>query len=400
MKRKRSLYGIVLLLTMIISMVWNAATSNATPEEIIHLTKGASFDTTVPAPQDLGNGLHAVFTPTTPNPLNMDEGINQQVQELNQAVTPGSDGVRRAGGFSAGSVAATRWGQQTNPADGPVQLLLQGSPNGPGSMAEILPNNALITFNPLGLPDHVSGTTIDMRNDGYASCRNQISSVIECPLGLVVGHYCGVEDLVPGQCYSSFVGPYTTYQRGNMEYKVGETNNPVYVFGLAGCRVVAGKDNPSCAFNQQMNDQVEAAFPQGTPGIAAEGPTLRDLFQGGIPKVQNIPELLGQDSASVTPANPVSQIADMASQAMPEAAPIINQVAAAIAPLADSAPVIPAVAQVPAVAPAADNPVSMVQNTVAAAQSAGVIDQGTATGINTVLDTANGFATQFGIHLP
>lgn len=299
---------------------------------------GAGYAAAPAGPVDMGMGRTATYVPTVPDPLNMNAGIDRQVDELNTVVKPDADGVRRAGGFSAGGIALYKWAQQTNASDGPVELYINGSPNGPGTLGEIFPDTGFIDFNEGGLPSHVTLHAGALRNDGYASCRNQLSSLVTCPVGILIGHYCAVEQWVPGQCYSSFNGPTTTVQVApNVELTVGETRNPVAVGGEALGRMV----DPNFSMPAPVEQALEQVFPQGDPGRPVEGITPRDILQpqGGAPALPNIGELLAPVEQLVEQftQHPVAPVQPQAKE-IPLEVPVNNPVAEAAAPVIEALP--------------------------------------------------------------
>lgn len=297
-RKRRSLRGLlggVIVMILCVLLQQNSAQAATLPllipaGENATATSGAAFNVTVPeGPIDVGNGSTVDFVPTVPNPLDMNTGIDAQVQELNQQVQPGSDGVRRVTGFSAGALGGCEWAMQSNAADGPVELLLSGSPVWDGSLKDILPDSPIVNFCDADkLPEHVTVKANVLTNDGYASCLNQLSSVISCPLGIMIGHYCAVDNIVPGQCYASFNGPIETFEVGNTEYSVGHTRNPVAVTGEA----IGKQFDPNFTMPVEIENVLEGIFPQGQPGVPAQGVTPRDILQpegNPLPQAEIIP---------------------------------------------------------------------------------------------------------------
>lgn len=360
-------------------------------------TSGAAFGVTVPeGPIDAGNGATVSFVPTVPNPLAMNEGIEAQVQELNQAVKPGDDGVRRVTGFSAGGLGGCHWAMQSDPADGPVELLLSGTPIWDGSLKDILPDTPIADFCDANeLPEHVTVKANVLRNDGYASCLNEFSSLVTCPLGILIGHYCVLDNIVHGQCYSSFNGPVETFQVGNTTYNVGQTRNPVAVASEA-----LGKQfDPNFVVPAPVEQALEGFFPQGQPGVPANGITPRDILQpegGQLPTIDALlapveqlvngmlqnPVASAQPQAKAIPQvvdeNPITEAAAPVITALPEAfqAPaqqLVNDIVPDFVPQAWTDEVLPqAPAFVPPTFDAAPAQLDIVDAAADAATNAGV----------------------------
>lgn len=297
---------IVVLLTLLWQVLFGAtATAEKFPDLIppgstVTVAPGAAF---VPNPNeptksvDVGEGRTAQQIGITPNPLNMNEGIDRQVAEMNRQIKPDPDGVERVAGFSAGSVAGWKWALQSQPGQ-PVHIVCQGCPNGPGSIAELMPDSGLIVLNAGKLPENVKADIVNLRGDGYASCLNRLSSLIVCPAGILVNHYGVVEALVPGQSYPTFDGDVTVYQVGNLTYYVGETRNPVAVLLEAGGKLI----DRNFTLPAGVEAWTDANLPQGKPGYQAEGLTPRQLLQpgaagptGGITSAQSLDQPIVQD---------------------------------------------------------------------------------------------------------
>ena len=311
----------------------------ASAGEVVHFAGGAvTPGASVALPTDTvgPTGAPVHFEPYSANPLNMTASSEEGAQKLADAVQPDSDGVCHEGGFSLGSVAAVKAVKRIDRVKCPkVDTLLQGSPNGPGSIAELLPDTAVINFAQDSMQPGDTSTTMDLKNDGYASCLNQLSSIIECPAGMLVGHYCAAKGIVPGQCYSDFNGPIVTTASpdGSRVYVTGQTRNPVPVL----IEVVANKiGQPSVKFSPEQDAQFEAALPQGNPGVPAVGVTPRDVLQPAIgapvapPAVGTIPAPMNDPGAQILAAVP-QQLEDAVNEIFTAAD---HQAAPAVAPYA------------------------------------------------------------------
>lgn len=220
------------------------------------------------------------------DPLQMTKSSDEGAVTMALETTPGPDGVCRIGGYSLGSVTAVK----ASPLIGPgvcndLELELKGSPNGPGSIAEILPDTPLIAFADFdAIPEGATVTVTNMRNDGYASCVVQIGSILTCPAGMLVGHYGFGKDIVPGQTYANFDGEWREYTIDGVNYKTGMTKNPVGVVA----EVIAKQIDPSFSLSEKDYETLERIFPQGMPGVKAKGMTPRDILQPQLPTVEEV----------------------------------------------------------------------------------------------------------------
>lgn len=228
--------------------------------EVVYAVDGAGSHGKVPStPQAGPEGQVIQFVDYLADPANMTESIQDGVDQLLSQLRPNSNGICDVMGYSLGGLVVAQTVMEVSEETCPsgIKPTFVGTPFGPGSIAAALPDNPLIKFVRGDLPNNVVDPTfIALRNDGYPSFGNPITSLA----GIFAGHYCsfGVE-----HCYAGFQGPWTTYERNGVTYVIGETRNPVAVAAES----LLQSNDPNAKLDPVMEGLIDGLLPQGNPGF-------------------------------------------------------------------------------------------------------------------------------------
>lgn len=313
-------------------------------QTVTHYVAGAGSGGKVPTtPQVMPDGNIMKYVDYSADPLDMPNSSKEGADKLLANLTPDETGVCRVAAYSLGTIATVDAMNRVDRSVCPkLDIVLGGSPNGDGSLAELLPDiPGLIDFNEGSLSENIPAdadvTVTNMKNDGFASCKNQLSSLVTCTVGAFAGHYCAFEDLIPGQCYTSFDGEWLEYEVDGVKYRTADTRNPVAV----GVEYLGKQFDPNFGFTPEQDAQFEAYFPQGMPGEKAEGITLRDVFQ---PDLAGLAEDAGIEVPYIDPTVVETgvQVAGtvattVATVVAPEVAPVIAAATPVVAEVAAGA---------------------------------------------------------------
>jgi hypothetical protein len=233
---------------------------SAATKTVVYAVEGATLDGSHP-PDSVEGDVITKWVDSPIRPLSMAADNAAATEKMVAEVKPDADGVCNIAGVSSGSVVAYNAAKKLAATCPVVNLTLQASPIGPGSVQSLLPqDNPLIQFPQLPLPTNVHARHIVWDGDGYASCPG-LQDWAGCAAGVAVYHY-GVAG-APQE-----IAPPSEYVANGQEYTVKHGANAVGVLLGAAYKAI---DPNFKGWNAVDEARFNQMFPKGTPGYDQPG---------------------------------------------------------------------------------------------------------------------------------